>query len=242
MSAQSIYWTPFELFGTPITFNVTTMITFTIAGLIVFLFTFLGARKMAMRPTGLQNFIEWVVDFCRGIIKANMDWKTGGRFIALAYTLLFVIFVSNMMGIPFEMATYETHSVIWKSPTSDPFLALTLAAFVVVLTHIYGIKLRGSKEYLMDYFRPKWFLFPFKIIEEFANTLTLGMRLFGNVFAKEVLMLLIVGLGASSLLWGGIMFAPTMVWQAFGIFIGSLQAYIFAMLAMVYMSHKVESH
>ncbi|GAK05690.1 ATP synthase A chain [Geomicrobium sp. JCM 19037] len=241
MNAQAIYWHP-EIFGVQITFNVTTMITFTIAGLIVFLFTFLGSRALAMRPTGLQNFIEWVIDFCRGIIKANMDWKTGGRFIALAYTLLFVIFVSNMMGIPFEIATNDTHSVLWKSPTSDPFLTLTLAAFVVLLTHIYGIKLRGMKEYSLDYFRPKWFLFPFKIIEEFANTLTLGMRLFGNVFAKEVLMLLLATLATSGAIWMGLMFAPTMIWQAFGIFIGSLQAYIFAMLAMVYMSHKVEAH
>ena len=171
-----------------------------------------------------------------------MDWKVGGQFLALAFTLLFYVFVANMLGIPFEIYNTETHYVWWKSPTSDPVLTLTMAVMVVLLTHYYGIKIRGFGEYLKDYIRPVPFLLPFKIIEEFANTLTLGMRLFGNVYAKEILMVLIVGAGTTSLFTIFGAFVPLMAWQAFGIFIGAIQAYIFAMLAMVYMAHKVESH
>jgi F-type H+-transporting ATPase subunit a len=230
----------FEFMG--LLFNGTTMITTTIAMAIVVIITVIGCRKLAMRPTGLQNFIEWVVDFCRGIIKANMDWKVGGRFIVLAYALLFYVFVANMMGIPFELVTKEGHNVIWKSPTSDPVLTLTMAVFIVVLTHIYGIMVTGPSTYGKSWFAPKWFLFPFKVIEEGSNALTLGMRLFGNIYAKEILMLLLVSLGTTAVYWGIFAFVPLIVWQAFSIFIGSLQAYIFAMLAMVYMSHKVEQH
>lgn len=194
-----------------------------------------------MRPSGMQNFLEWVIDFVRGIIKANMSWEKGGRFIALAFTLLFYVFVANMLGMPFELYNKETHEVWWKSPTSDPVLTLTMAVMVIVLTHFYGIKMRGVGEYFKDYVRPVPFLLPFKIIEEFANTLTLGMRLFGNVYAKEILMVLLVGLGTSSLFGAFGAFIPLMAWQAFGIFIGAIQAYIFAMLSMVYMAHKVES-
>ncbi|WP_332628614.1 F0F1 ATP synthase subunit A [Halalkalibacter flavus] len=223
-------------------FNMSTVLMTTVACLIVFLICFIGTRKLAMRPSGLQNFLEWLIDFVRGIIKANMGWKVGGQFIALAFTLIFYVFVANMLGLPFEIYNKDSHEVWWKSPTSDPALTLTMAALVIILTHYYGIKIRGFGEYLKDYVRPVPFLLPFKIIEEFANTLTLGMRLFGNVYAKEILMVLLVGLGTSGLvgMFGG--FLPTMIWQAFGMFIGTLQAYIFAMLAMVYMAHKVEHH
>ncbi|AIC96264.1 MULTISPECIES: F0F1 ATP synthase subunit A [Shouchella] len=234
-----------------LTFNLTTIFTSTVAFIIVFLVTVIGARKLAMRPTGMQNFIEWVLDFCRGIVKANMDWKVGGRFIVLAYALLFYVFVANMMGIPFELATNDSnHYVLWRSPTSDPLLTLTMAGLVIVLTHIYGVMIAGPGAYLKSFVSPKWFLLPFKLIEEVANFLTLGMRLFGNVYAKEILMILLVGLGVMGFEYGfgqGVILAavtmvPTMAWQAFGIFIGSIQAYIFAMLAMVYMAHKVEAH
>nr|WP_026104921.1 F0F1 ATP synthase subunit A [Halalkalibacterium ligniniphilum] len=225
-----------------LTFNMSTVLMTTVACIIVFLICYIGSRRLAMRPSGLQNFLEWVIDFVRGIIKANMDWKTGGRFTALAFTLLFFVFVSNMLGIPFEIYNKNTHEVWWKSPTSDPALTLSLAALVILMTHYYGIKLKGFGEYAKDYIRPVPFLLPFKIIEEFANTLTLGMRLFGNVYAKEILMILLVGLGTSGVMGAFGAFLPTILWQAFGMFIGTLQAYIFAMLAMVYMAHKVEHH
>ncbi|WP_273717107.1 F0F1 ATP synthase subunit A [Alkalihalobacillus pseudalcaliphilus] len=223
-------------------FNMSTVLMTTVTCIIVFLIAFIGTRNLSMKPSGMQNFLEWVVDFVRGIIKANMSWKVGGQFIALAFTLLFYVFVANLLGIPFEIYNKDTHEVWWKSPTSDPALTLTMAALVIILTHYYGIKIRGVGEYLKDYVRPVWFLLPFKIIEEFANTLTLGMRLFGNVYAKELLMVLLVGLGSSGLFGAFGAFLPTVIWQAFGMFIGSLQAYIFAMLAMVYMAHKVEAH
>ncbi|WP_078556145.1 F0F1 ATP synthase subunit A [Bacillus alkalicellulosilyticus] len=237
----------FEFLG--LGFDTSTVIMTTVACIIVFLICFFGSRNLQMRPSGMQNFLEWAIEFVQNIIKANMDWKTGGRFTALAFTLLFFVFVANMLGIPFEIYNVNNHEVYWKSPTSDPVLTLSLAAFVIVLTHIYGISIRGFGSYVKSYFEPVPFLFPFKVIEEFANTLTLGMRLFGNIYAKEILMVLIVGLGGYGLFGsiggfftGVAMFVPLMIWQAFSIFIGAIQAYIFAMLAMVYMAHKVEHH
>ncbi|WP_026672803.1 F0F1 ATP synthase subunit A [Alkalihalobacterium bogoriense] len=237
-----------EYFG--LTFNMSSVLMTTVVCIIVFSVVFFGSRRLAMRPSGMQNFLEWAIEFVQNIIKANMDWKTGGRFTALAFTLLFFVFTANMVGIPFEIANYTTHEAWWKSPTSDPALTLSLAALVIILTHIYGIALQGFGEYGKNYFRPVPFLFPFKVIEEFANTLTLGMRLFGNIYAKEILMILIVGLGSAgitSLTAGGIFTGvltifPLVIWQAFSVFIGAIQAYIFAMLAMVYMAHKVEHH
>jgi len=142
-----------------------------------------------------------------------------------------------MLGLPFSVVV--GHDLWWKSPTADPAITLTLAIMVMGLSHYYGIRMKGFSEYSKDFIRPMPFLFPLKIIEEFANTLTLGLRLYGNIYAGEVLLTLIAGLATSGipgLLAGSV----TMVaWQGFSIFIGAIQAFIFTMLTMVYLSHKV---
>lgn len=222
-----------------ITFNLSNVLMITVASVIVFLIAVLSTRRLAMKPTGMQNFFEWIVDFVKGIINSNMDWKTGGHFHILALTLLMYIFVSNMLGLPF--AVVVDHDLWWKSPTADPVITLTLAIMVVALTHYYGIKMRGFKAYGKGYFQPMKFLFPLKIIEEFSNTLTLGLRLFGNIYAGEILLTLLATSMATGV-WGNIIaILPTMIWQGFSIFVGAIQAFIFVMLSMVYMAHKVSS-
>lgn len=233
-----------HLFGNPnLAVNLSNILMITVSMLIVFLVSFFMSRTIKMYPTGAQNALEYLIQFMKNIISSTMDWKQGKNFIMLGITIILYVFVANMAGIPFELATKADHTVWWRSPTADPILTISLAIMVILLTHFYGIKLKGAKEYGKDYFKPVPFLFPFKVLEEFSNALTLGMRLFGNIFAKEVLMVLLVSLGTSSVIWGAISFLPLIVWQGFGIFIGTLQAFIFAMLTMVYMSHKVnEEH
>lgn len=234
-----------QVLGQPL--NLSSVLMTTVSAAIVFFVCFFMSRRIQMKPTGAQNMLEWLVDFVKNIINSNMDWKVGKNFIMLGITILLYVFVSNMLGVPFEIKTANysegAYYVWWKSPTSDPVLTLSLAAMVILLTHYYGLKLKGPKEYGKDYFRPVPFLFPFKIIEDFSNTLTLGMRLFGNIYAKEVLMVMLVTLGKSTLFLAVGVALPLLVWQGFSIFIGSLQAFIFCMLTMVYMSHKVsEDH
>ncbi|AIF44666.1 F0F1 ATP synthase subunit A [Virgibacillus sp. SK37] len=222
-------------------FNMSNVLMMFITSLIVFVLCVLGARKLQMKPTGAQNVMEWVLDFVKGIINDTMDWKTGKLFLPLALTLFTYILVGNLLGVATNGVV--GHDVWWKSPTADPGITLTLSSMVIVLSHFYGIKLRGGSEYVKDYFRPLPFLFPIKIVEEFANTLTLGLRLFGNLYAGEVLLSLLVGLTTSGVLGflGGAI--PFLAWQGFSVFIGGIQAFIFTMLAMVYMSHKVsEDH
>lgn len=226
--------------------NLSSILMTTVAAAIVFFVCFFMSRRIQMKPTGAQNMLEWLVDFVKNIINSNMDWKVGKNFVILGITVLLYVWVSNMLGVPFEIKAKiadGVYEVWWKSPTSDPVITLSLAAMIVLLTHYYGLKIKGPKEYGKDYFRPVPFLFPFKIVEEFSNTLTLGMRLYGNIYAKEVLMMMLVNLGKASVILAVGVAVPLMVWQGFSIFIGSLQAFIFCMLTMVYMSHKVsEDH
>ncbi|WP_339171963.1 F0F1 ATP synthase subunit A [Anoxybacillus sp. FSL W8-1294] len=225
----------YELFG--LTFNLSNVMMITVTSVIVFVIALLATRNLSMKPTGMQNFLEWVMDFVKGIIKSNMDWQTGGRFQVLGVTLIMYIFVANMLGLPFAVVIND--ELWWKSPTADPVITLTLATMVVGLSHYYGIKMKGLKGYAEGFVSPMPFLFPLKIIEEFANTLTLGLRLYGNIFAGEILLGLLAGGLATGFAGTVLAIIPTIVWQAFSIFVGAIQAFIFTMLTMVYMSHKV---
>ncbi len=230
-------YTAFKGTSFEMTFNLSNVLMLFITCLIVFLIAVFATRSLKLKPTGMQNFFEWIMDFVKGIIKSNMDWKTGGRFHVLGITLIMFLFVANVLGLP--LAVYWNGDLWWKSPTADPVVTMTLAVLVIVLTHYYGIKMVGPKEYGKGYLKPLPFLAPLKVVEEFANTLTLGLRLYGNIYAGEVLLGLLAGLATSGMLglFGAVV--PSLAWMGFSIFVGAIQSFIFVMLSMVYMSHKV---
>ena len=223
-----------------LTFNLSTVLTLLVTAAIVFLIAFVSTRRLALKPTGMQNFMEWIMDFVKNIIKSNMDWKTGGRFHILGITLIMFIAVANLLGLPMGGIAYGS-DLWWKSPTADPVVTMTLASMVLVLTQYYGVKMQGTGGYAKTFVQPMSFMFPLKVIEEFANTLTLGLRLYGNIYAGEILLTLLTGLAVSSVFgfFGAIV--PMMAWMGFSIFIGFIQAFIFVMLTMVYMAHKVSA-
>lgn len=157
-----------DLFGISwLDFNLSNVMMVLVSSLIVLIIAIIGSRKLQRKPSGFQNFMEWIVDFVRGMVSSTMDWKTGKQFLPLGLTLLFYIFIGNLLGIMF-MVVYDG-DLWWKSPTADPSITLTLAVMVVALTHYYGIKLKGGKGYVKDFFTPVPLLFPLKIIEEFAE-------------------------------------------------------------------------
>lgn len=145
-------------------FNLTNILMITVASIIVLIIAIVSTRKLAMKPTGMQNFLEWVMDFVKGIINSTMDWKDGGRFHILGITLIMYIFVSNMLGLPFLITINGNEW--WRSPTADPVVTMTLAVTIMGLTHYYGVKLKGAKEYGKGFVSPFTLLFPIKIIEE----------------------------------------------------------------------------
>ncbi|MFD2672072.1 F0F1 ATP synthase subunit A [Marinicrinis sediminis] len=127
---------------------------------------------------------------------------------------------------------HGVHVVWWKSPTADAAVTMGLALMVVLLTHFMGLT-KNTKYYLKHYFEPYPVFFPLNLIKEVAKLLTLGMRLFGNIFAGEVMI--------STILLGGWFTLPLLaVWQGFSIFVGAIQAFIFTVLTMVYMSQQIE--
>jgi len=201
------------------------------------------------KPTGLQNFLEWVIEFVIGIIGSTMDLKKGRPYLILGLTLIMYIFVANLLGLPFSIIStahegasflgmpldlhgeHEAHLSWWKSPTADVAVAGALMAIVIVLTHVEGLR-RNRKHYLKHYIEPYAAFLPLNLIKEVAKPLSLSLRLYGNIYAGEVMISVILGLG-----WAGIPFLA--VWQGFSLFVGAIQAFVFCMLTMVYMSQNV---
>lgn len=224
----------------PIWFDGTVAMMTIISCIIVFLVVFICTRNLQMKPKGKQNFIEWVIDFVRGIVADNIPGSQVNNFHLLGVTMFLFVFVANEIGLVTKIVTADDVS-LWKSPTADPFVTLTLAFMVISLTHFFGIKTLGFKNFMINsYLKPVGFLLPLKIIEEFTNVITLGLRLYGNIFAGEVLLGLIANMFTSLGWWSLPIAMPLeMIWIGFSLFIGAIQAYVFVTLTMVFMSHKI---
>lgn len=220
-------------------FNLANDISGLIACLMVLGFVLYLSRHPSLRPNKKQNILEWAIDFVHGIVKQSMPGEEGRRFYGFAFVLFMFIFMANQLGLFLEINVGDYNYV--KSPTSDPVVTMTLAALVLLMSHYFSIKKWGFGTYLKNYTRPIPLLTPINILEEFTNFLTLSLRLYGNIYAGEILLKLIAqfmnSFGVVSFIPGAIL---EMVWQAFSVFIGSIQAYVFVTLSMVYMSRKLE--
>lgn len=227
------------------TFDLSIMAGTVVTCLIVFLISVLATRGRSRIPKGLQNLVEMIIDFVRGITGMAYDKKTAEKYVVFSFTLFMFILVANQLGIflmvtghadqpiPFLGITEGAHVSLFKSPTADLNVTLALAIAVALYTHIVGIQ-SGLKNYLGHYFQPMFFMFPIHLIEEFSKPLTHGMRLWANIFAGEILITIMIQEG-SPLITG----APVIVWMGFSLFIGVIQAYIFTVLANVYISQKM---
>lgn len=227
----------------PIWFDgpVSTMVILTC--LLVFLFVFVCSRNLQMKPKGKQNLLEYIIDFVSNIVNDNLGSSEVRNFQLLSVTFFLFVLFSNTLGLVTKLVVGDDIS-LWKSPTADPAVTLTLAMMMILLTNCFGLIKFGPVRYFKNSFMsPVSFLMPVKLMEEFTSVLTLGLRLYGNIYAGEVLLTLIASMGVSSIKLLPLAIPLEMIWQAFSLCIGGIQAFIFVTLSMVYMSHKVlEEH
>lgn len=129
----------------------------------------------------------------------------------------------------------------FKSPTADLSVTMGLALVAFLVAHGLGL-FKNTRGYLKHYVQPYALFLPINIIETASKLLTHGMRLFANIFAGEVLIATILKLTSFKVL-GAIFAIPLLaVWQGFSIFIGGIQAFVFVILMMVYISQTIETH
>ncbi len=177
-------------------------------------------------PGKLQLGFEGLVGYIEDLVESAMGLRVAPFVVPLATTLFSFILIDNWVEI---VPTKEK----LISPTSDINLTAALALFVLGWVHLTGIRKKGLGGYVKSFLgAPRW-LIPFRAIEEVAKPLSLALRLFGNLFAGG-LMIALIGLLPSTVLW-----APTVVWKLFDMFIGVIQALIFSLLTIVYFSFAV---
>ena len=229
-----------KLFGYDITVNIPSAITTLITVVLTFIFVMFLTSRIKLRPDSKrQNMAELLAFFVSdNIIKGNVDWKKYGKGLwATALTLISFIAIANTIGVLIEVS-YD--GVVYvNSITADPTFTFTLAVLVIVFTHYAGLKYKGPKHYVGTYTSSGIGIAPFKIIEEFTNLLTLSMRLFGNIYAGEVLLALLATLATAGVFGAITGIAGLVVWKGFSLFIGFIQAYIFTILSFIYLSHKI---
>ncbi|MHB1232282.1 MAG: F0F1 ATP synthase subunit A [Burkholderiales bacterium] len=233
--------------------NVDSMgVSLVLGALFLWLFSRVAKRAITGVPGGMQNFVEWIIEFIDNSVRGSFSGKNP-LVAPLALTVFIWIFLMNLMdllavdqvpqlagalGLPFFKVV----------PTTDPNMTFGMAIAVFLLILYYSIKIKGPGGFFSELaFQPfgKWGL-PANLLLEgvnlIAKPISLALRLFGNMYAGEMIFILIaIMFGAG---WGFGIFAGVLqwAWAVFHILIITLQAFIFMTLTIVYMDMAHQEH
>ena len=227
--------------------NVDSML-FSIGLGVLFLFLFRMAAKKATAgvPSGLQNFAEWIVDFINGSVRGSFSHHNP-LVAPLAMTVFLWVFLMNLMDlIPVDWLPWAASMAgvpyLKVVPSTDPNVTFGLSLSIFVLIVYYSLKMKGPGGFFAELaFQPfpKW-LFPLNLVLEgvglLAKPVSLSLRLFGNMYAGEVVFILI------ALLPFWVQPVLNVPWAIFHILVIPLQAFIFMVLTVVYLSAAHEDH
>ena len=224
---------------------------------LVFLYFFRRAAKRATAgvPGGLQNFVEIIVDFIDDTTTSIFNHKND--FVApLALTIFVWVFLMNLMDlvpvdwVPMLAASLGVH-YMKIVPSTDPNITMAMALSVFGLILFYSVKCKGAVGFLAELSLhpfPSKLAIPINFVLEMvtliAKPLSLGLRLFGNLYAGEMIFVLI-----ALMFTGGIVYAVAggvfqWVWAAFHLIVITLQAFVFSVLTVVYLAqaHDTDEH
>lgn len=227
------------------TLNLDTMLVSVIVGFSLMFIFRMAATRMTEVPGKLQNFAEILIDYVDTTVNEIFHHKT--TFIpSLALTIFVWVFAMNAMDllpVDFLPRVLGVFGVpYFKSvPTADPNATFAMSISVFLLIVFFNIRVKKThlvKEMLTFPFGP-W-LFPinflFRLIEECVKPISLALRLFGNMFAGELIFILI------AILPWWIQWGPGAIWAIFHILIITLQAFLFMMLTIIYLSMAHDTH
>ena len=183
----------------PVTFNLTLLAMTLIAVLVVFGFIYWASRKMTIRPKGKQNVLEYAYDFVVGFTKGNIGEHYIKDYSLFLFVLFLFLLVANNIGLMAKIETTNGYN-LWTSPTANLGYDFAFSFLITLIAHVEGIRRRGVKEYLKAFVTPG-FMTPMNILEELTNFASLALRIFGNIFAGEVLASLLVNLSHQAFYW-----------------------------------------
>ncbi|ASQ44615.1 ATP synthase subunit a [Legionella clemsonensis] len=244
------------------TLNLDTLFFSVVTGIIVLALLYFGARRVTTGiPGKLQNFAEIMLEFADNQVKDCFHGKN--KLIGpLALTIFVWVFLMNFMDIvPVDVLPLAAQSLgihyLKVVPTNDLNLTFALSLSVFILILFYSIKIKGikgfTKELALQPFN-HWAFIPFNLLLELvgliAKPISLALRLFGNLYAGELIFILIalltlnatVSSVATTATLGAAQFLLALAWSIFHILVITLQAFIFMVLTIVYLSLAHEDH
>jgi F-type H+-transporting ATPase subunit a len=203
--------------------NATIVFTWLVMALLT-LVSWLVTRRLSSgtQMSRWQNLLEVLVTGIRDQIQA-VSHQEPGRYLPFVGTLFLFIATANLLNIvPGYMA-----------PTGSLATTTALAICVFVAVPLYGIAYEGPLTYLKNYVKPSPLMLPFNVIGELSRTIALAVRLYGNIMSGTVIVAILLSLTP---------YLFPIVMQLLGLLTGMIQAYIFAILAMVYIASATSAH
>lgn len=202
--------------------NAATLVMSWIAMGVLVLFALLAARRPQLVPSPLQNVAEVLVHGFHRLVRDTLG-RLGHWYLVLVATLFVFILLCNWMGmVPFL-----------EEPTKDLNTALILGVVGFVVAHASAIRVKGWRRYVKGYFEPFFVMFPLNVIGELAKVVSLSFRLYGNIMGGSIIILVVSDLVRQLVF-------PPLLNLFFGAFVGTVQAFVFAMLTLTYISVAIQ--
>lgn len=189
--------------------------------LLIMVLSWLAARSLSDPPGAIQNAAESIVEWTTQLISESTPHPSPLRFLPFVGTLgVFLVFANAISIVPGL-----------GSPTKDLSTTAALATLVFFAVHYFALRFVGVRRYLRAYLEPHWLLLPFNIIGEITRTIALALRLFGNMLSGELVVVVLFAIAG--------LLVPVPL-QILGLLIGMIQAYVFTLLAMVYIAAALQ--
>ena len=221
------------------TVNVDTVLSTAIAAVGVMALAFFLRAKFTSSgvPTGVQLFWEAITIQMRDQIETSIGLRIAPFVLPLSVALFVFILVANWLSVlplQYKDSAGTPHELL-QAPASDINFTLALALFVFAFYHAAGIWRHGLLGYLLKLVKGHIALLaPTNIVEEISKPVSLSLRLFGNMFAGGI-MISLIGRFPWFIMW-----LPNAIWKSFDLFVGAIQAFIFALLTILYFSQSME--
>lgn len=230
--------------GMPIT---NSMVTSWIGSIILIIFALVATRKMKLIPTGVQNVFEFAIEALYNTANSVIDnEKATRKYFPLVATIFLFIICNNWLGLLPGVGTIGIHEVVhgkeilvplFRSGNADLNMTLALAITTVLAIQIFGIAAIGAFKYgkkFINFSNPiKFVVGILELIGEISRIISFSFRLFGNVFAGEVLLTVIAFI---------VPFIAPLPFYGLELFVGFIQALVFTMLTLVFIKSAITDH
>jgi F-type H+-transporting ATPase subunit a len=211
-----------HVMGYDLKFNLEVLVMTWIVITTIICFGFLATRKKSIIPEPLQVVGELFIEFLYGLTEDALEKEMAKTYAPLICALFMFLLLCNWLGIIPHL----------EEPTKDLNTPLSYGLMGFVIAHHAGIKAKGLKRYLLDYCEPIFIMAPLNVIGELAKVISISFRLFGNIMGGAIIILVVSYLTYSII-------TPPFLNAFFGAFVGTIQAFVFTMLTLVYIAVQV---